>query len=274
MNNHYDHLKPVHDGLFELLKAFDTFCTAHDIEYFLDSGTLLGAVRHKDFIPWDDDVDLTMKRAEFEKLLAVKDEIPAPFKLVMPEEYGGYFFDFVPRVINTEFPLREETDADRAQNNCQNRLALDIFILDNAPDSDAAFKAMVFRQKMIYGEAMHYRYDKALHAHSFLNRMKVSALSFLGGFRKLATLRNKQYRLSTKYNGENTQYLCGTNHIVSWLDKRFPAVHYASTVRLTIRDAEFYCPVGYHELLTQMYGDYMTPPPEAERRPIHVDGQD
>ncbi len=270
MNDSYD-LKPVHDGLFDLLKAFDRFCATHSIEYFLDSGTLLGAVRHKDFIPWDDDVDLTMKRAEFEKLLAHKDEIPAPFRLVLPTEYNGHFFDFVPRVINTEFPLREETEADRAQNNNQNRLALDIFILDNAPDSDGAFRRMVFRQKMIYGKAMRYRFDKELHARSLLNRMKVSVLSFLGRFSKLSALYEKQEKLSTSYREKRTKYLCGTNHIVSWLDKRFPAAHYASTVRLPIRDAEFSCPVGYHELLTQMYGDYMTPPPEAERRPIHVD---
>ena len=147
-------LEKIHDGLFEILKVFSALCDKHGIKYFLDSGTLLGAVRHKDFIPWDDDVDLSMTREDYDKFCAVAHELPAPFKFVRPEEYGGYFFDFAPRIINTEIALREETEEDRAYNNNQNRLAADIFILDTAPDDKKAFSKMVLREKMIYGQAM------------------------------------------------------------------------------------------------------------------------
>jgi len=65
--------------LADMLKVFDGFCREHDIKYVLACGTLLGAVRHQGFIPWDDDIDLIMLPEEFEKFNAVRHLLPAPF---------------------------------------------------------------------------------------------------------------------------------------------------------------------------------------------------
>ena len=89
-----ERLERIHELLFDMLTAIDELCQKHEITYYLDSGTLLGAVREKDFIPWDDDADITMKREDYEKLLAVANELPEPYRLVTPDSYGGYFFDF------------------------------------------------------------------------------------------------------------------------------------------------------------------------------------
>ena len=270
MQNEYG-LSSIHDGLFDIMCAIDDLCEKHGIGYFLDSGTLLGAVRHKDFIPWDDDADLAMTRDNFERFCKVAGELPEPFKFVLPTEYNGYFFDFVPRIINTEFPLRQETDADRAQNNYQNRLAVDIFIMDKTPASQKKFSIMVLRQKMIYGYAMAHRYDKHAHEHSFSEKLKIFVLTFMGRFQSLPKIFAKQERLSSKYRAENAERYCITNAIMKEIHNSYPIKCISDTVKLPIRERLFPCPAGYDTILTALYGDYMTPPKQEDRVPIHTD---
>lgn len=264
-------LERIHDGLFDIMIAIDDLCEKHNIAYFLDSGTLLGAVRHKDFIPWDDDADLTMTRDNFEKFCQVAHELPEPFRFVLPNEYNGYFFDFVPRIIHTGFPLRAETEADRAQGNLQNRLAVDIFIIDKAPDSPKKFSKMVFRQKMFYGYAMAHRYDKHAHEHSFSERMKILVLTTLGRFQKLSKIFAKQEKLSTSYRHADVQRYCITNAIMKEIHMSYPLSCIAHSIKMPLRDHYFPCPADYDTILTTLYGDYMTPPPQDDRVPIHAE---
>lgn len=263
-------LEKLHAGLFEMMKMFNAFCVEHGIRYYLDSGSILGAARHNDFIPWDDDVDLTMRRADFEKLLTVKDLVPAPYRIVLPEEFSPYFFDFTVRVINTEYPLRAEKEADVAYQNYQNRLCMDIFILDEAPKGKFKDRMMTFRQKMIYGKAMRYRFDKKMHKHSFTDRVKIAVLSFLGAFTSLKKLHKKQEKNATRYRGKGGEYYCVMNYTMESVHKRFPKAYYEEVAMLPVRGELFPVPYRYDEWLTRMYGDWRTPPPENQRISLHL----
>ena len=265
-----DRLDAIHDATFELLKVIKDLCQKHNITYHLDCGTLLGAVRHKDFIPWDDDADISMKRDEYLKFVAVAHELPAPYKLVFPNEYGNYFFDFVPRIINLDFPLREETEADRAQNNYQNRIAVDIFILDDVAEDPAVAKKVVFREKMIYGYAMAHRCGKSKKKYSFTEKMKIFVLGCIGRTKKLEKIIKMQEKLSTKHHGCNGKSYFMSNAIMSEIHIEFDRECYDSTVEFTIRGESFSCPAGWDQILTKFYCDYMTPPKEEDRRPLHI----
>jgi len=265
-----NYLEKTHEALFSMLKQIDSLCKKHNIEYFLDGGTLIGAVRHKDFIPWDDDADITMTRDNYEKFVTVAHELSSPLLFVTPEQYNGYFFDFVPRIINLDVPLHKETESDKKMNNYNNRLAVDIFIIDTAPKSERKFKKMVIKQKMLYGYAMAHRCDKHLHKHSFIDSLKIGVLSFIGKFQKLSKVFEKQKKLSVLYRGEDTGKYCVTNTLLKEIGLCYSTEYISETVELPLRGQMFLCPKGYHEILTKMYGDYMTPPSEEERVPIHV----
>lgn len=265
-----DNLEHVHSVLFDILKAIDDLCEKHGITYFLDSGTLLGAVRHKDFIPWDDDADITMRRDDYEKFKTVAGELPSPFLFVTPRDYGGYFFDFVPRVIHRDEPLREETPEDTAQHNYQNRIAVDIFILDEVPDDDRAFRRLIFKQKINYGKAMAHRYNKHKHEHSFKERMMIGFLGLLGRCRTLEAIMQEQEKNSMRYHGIPGAYFAKSNTLVSEFGIRDLRASFETSVKLPLRGVPFNCPAGYDQILTSLYGDYMTPPPEAERIPQHL----
>ncbi len=263
-------LKELQDGLFEMLKVFSDLCNKHNIEYFLDSGTLLGAVRHKDFIPWDDDTDVSMKRSEFEKFKEIANELPSPYKFVDYTDYGGHFFDFVPRIINTEFSIRAERDYDAKHNGYTNKLALDIFILDSASENVKEHNKTVFAQKKIYGYGMAHRCFKQ-EKHSFIDRLKIFILSLKGKTLKLNKIYEKQETLSKELNDKDTGYLYCSNYIMSEIHIRYPAKCFESAILLPVKDVLFSCPSGYDKVLTILYGDYMTPPPEKDRQGKHID---
>ena len=266
-----ERLERIHELLFDMLVAVDELCEKHSITYFLDSGTLLGAVREKDFIPWDDDADITMKREDYERLLEVANELPEPYRLVTPDSYGGYFFDMVQRIVNLVFPLRDETPEDKAQNNYQNRLAVDIFILEDVPNPAAA-KKVIFKQKMLYGYAMAHRYNKnpMRNKYTFSEKCKVMVLKAIGKTKKLDTILAKQAKLSEKHHGCEGTHLYTSNALMFQIDILHERDAYEKSVMLPIRDELFNCPAGWDHVLTNFYGDYMTPPKEEDRRPLHI----
>ena len=263
-------LDELHDLTFEMLKAIKALCEKYDIKYHLDGGTLLGAVRHKDFIPWDDDADITMRRDDYIKFASVAHELPQPYKLVKPDDYGGYFFDFVPRVVNLDVLLRDETPEDAAQNNNQNRLAVDIFILEDAPADLRLTRKIIFREKMLYGYAMAHRYGKTKKKHSFTEKLKVATLKCVGKTMRLDKILKKHEELSSRHNGAKGDYFFVSNGLMNEIDLLFKRSAYETTVMLPIRDELFCCPSDWDHVLTSFYGDYMTPPKEEDRRPMHI----
>ncbi len=97
----YD-LTKVHEANRKLLKEIDRICRKYKINYMMDSGTLLGAVRHQGFIPWDDDVDVVFTRQNFEMFMKVAPrELPVGMSVLRPEEIRGgkVFYDFTTRII-------------------------------------------------------------------------------------------------------------------------------------------------------------------------------
>ena len=136
----YD-MSHVHRANLKILKEIDRICRKYKIQYALDAGTLIGAVRHKGFIPWDDDADIVFTRNQFEAFKkVVRRELPDTMELVEPDSFHGgkAFFDFTPRIIYKKSRMHPDSDKMDYYDGKLNHLWVDLFILDKLPKGKAA----------------------------------------------------------------------------------------------------------------------------------------
>ncbi len=243
----------------DLLLKFDEICRRHNLKYFLGGGTLLGAVRHRGFIPWDDDLDVLMPRDDYEKLLRIGLEFKFPYFLQTPytDSESCYSYAFL-RNCNTTliFPPYRYSDFNMGQ-------PLDIFPLDRISDHDV--KERFDKIKNLTRELGAYMRRKSPYL-SEEDRKRVAGLSG----RDPREIYEEVQRIATEYNRRETEYL----GIISWTGYDWSksltrASWYSDTVYLEFEGFPFPAPAGYEEYLTTWYGDWHTFPPEEERGKWH-----
>lgn len=267
-------MEKLHEGQLAILSEFDRVCRAHDIPYCIAGGTLLGAVRHKDFIPWDDDMDVYMKRENYEKLLKYVDEFKEPYKFLLPDGTENCFWDYTARLVSTNCRLKHnEAENSFYQHTNNEFLFLDIFPLDQTY-SGARHALQALQLKIIYGLAMSRRYKVSYDDYpSLISKLEAFVLSKVGALCRMDKLYARYSRIQRKYNGRTdtthefpssitAKYLGKLNYGAGWHDE---------TTEMTIRGKSVLAPKAYEEVLRSLYGDYMALPPEDKRVPEHVD---
>lgn len=126
-----DMLNSLQTKLLEMLKWFDEYCTEHSIRYYAAGGTLLGAVRHGGFIPWDDDIDLILPRPDYERLLSLLSEQDGKYILEAPSSKNKDYLYSYAKLYDTTTTLIEHT-----RYNCKRGVYVDIFPLDGAGNGE------------------------------------------------------------------------------------------------------------------------------------------
>ena len=302
-------LERVHQANLEILKAVKTICDRHGITYLIDSGTLLGAVRHKGFIPWDDDVDLCFRREEFERFVDVaRAELPENMQLVLPDEYRGgeAFYDFVPRVLYLNSRRHAEDDADMAfYEGKLNHLWVDLFILDRLPSCPVRARLMKLEQQIAFGLGMGHRRKLDWRKYHGLQKLEVQVLAAVGRFIPLPRIFRLQERWARKYTDQNRMEtsctapaataagdtagakdagkqgcpLCGkkqTGSGKSFFSNYQPDFQYCTVedaweepIEFQFEGEHFTGPKAWDKVLTMLYGDYMKLPRPEDRHPSH-----
>lgn len=270
-------LERVHQANLEILKAVKTICDRHGITYLIDSGTLLGAVRHKGFIPWDDDVDLCFRREEFERFIDVaRAELPENMQLVLPDEYRGgeAFYDFVPRVIYLNSRRHAEDDADMAfYEGKLNHLWVDLFILDRLPACPVRARLMKLEQQIAFGLGMGHRRKLDWSKYHGLQKLEVQILAGVGRFIPLPKIFRLQERWARKYTDRNR---AETGSGKSFFSNYQPDFQYCTVedaweepIEFQFEGEHFTGPKAWDKVLTMLYGDYMKLPRPEDRHPSH-----
>lgn len=248
-------LKEIQKEEIKILDKVDEFLKKNGLKYSLFGGTLLGAVRHEGFIPWDDDIDLSMNRDEYDKMIDILKAndcfIEENIKAI-GFELGNGIFPFI-KFINTNFGVKEEDNLDQY-------LWIDIFPMDSYPDNYVRFeKKRACLMKLIRLKwAMNY--NKKLLKKSFKSFCKKVIAVFLSE-KKLI---QKFVNLSKKYSNIETKFVNNN----AWGYGEYEKFLRSDT--LDYKDYKFgdrYYP-AYEKcegLLVAKYGDYMKLPPEEDR---------
>lgn len=241
-------LKKRQQDLLPYLQFVDELCRKNNIKYSICFGTLLGAVRHQGFIPWDDDLDIAMEREEFEKFrLVMEKEKDAPF--VLTQEL------WITRLVGKNYEQEEIP------------MMLDFFLYDNVPEKEFVRKGKILLLRFLQGTLKRkpdYKKYKGIQkifvAVSYnIGRLFSYSMKF-NWYQKVMQIGNKK---QTKYvNTFNDDFVGVTHKIPRKILEAYEEVAFEGQYFMAHKEREL--------MLTEFYGDYMQLPPEEERIPMHL----
>lgn len=251
----------------KVLAAVHDICSRNNIPYFVAFGTMLGAVRHKGFIPWDDDIDIIMTRDAYEKFCEILPGETDDY-YVLSGDTSPYYYFYFSRVCSRTATLKLEgiPDVDDLGP------FVDIFILDKTSEDPAERTARhkevrALNQKIIY--ALPARYYRTLpqkrRIKMLLNLPKRIDAGLLSGFKKI---RREREEAVQRYRGSDSRLYNAT-----FIANQEKTIYYQDEIEDLVltdfEDLKVYIPAAYDTLLTRIYGDYMELPPVEQRVTHH-----
>lgn len=250
----------------ECLMELDRICRKHNIKYSIDGGTLLGAVRHRGFIPWDDDIDVIMERKEYERFFLVcKSELDTGRFFLQEHRTDAYYRVGFPRI------KRNGTTYVRAgqENSKQHEgVQIDVFVLDHMPNGYAARRLhrmlTFFFRKILWSRTGKKVSDSAVQRIIYTLLDLFPAEFAFWGFDALAKRCNRR-------PSELVRHYAMTYPAPEVNGYGIPADLLNTFTELEFEGHMFQAVAQYDRYLTLLYGDYMVLPPEEKRKPhIHL----
>lgn len=278
-------VKVIQDILIQLTEEFDRVCQKYHLHYYAICGTLIGALRHQDIIPWDDDLDVAMPREDFERLRKVvkKEWKDSKYELLMFDEYGGgAFLDFMPRVIykNAKQPIKVfDKVLGKATADIEDRMFIDIYLLDHASNQEKQHMRTMNLMKKVYGLCMGHRayidfseYESR-NTEEFMKQLKLAV--HIGSMIPVKILMWMYDRLSKRFHDVPVDDYFMPGCAITCIERRFAKRLFGKGKRVPFRNIEIVIPDDADGLLEAMgYHGYMTPLPESLRRPSHYFNSD
>jgi lipopolysaccharide cholinephosphotransferase len=245
-----------------ILKHIDSFCAENGIKYFLSGGTMLGAVRHHGYIPWDDDIDIMMLRKDYDHFIKIYSE-------QNNESYG-----LRSNIIDSNFPFTFSKIEDKRtllKENTEEKVVIgvniDVFPIDTVPE-DIKLQKKMYKK---FERLRNFLLLKTISTRKGRFFMKNILLVFSHIILKVVStsfLIKKIEENAIKYKMESSKY-CG---VVVWgygIKEINLLSNWRETVMMKFEDMNAPVPIGYDNYLTSLYGDYMQLPPEEKRITHH-----
>lgn len=241
----------------DILKNFASYCEQNGLTYYLAYGTLIGAVRHKGYIPWDDDIDVIMPRPDYERF--IREYQNERYKVFCPEfdkscpyTYGKLYDSYT--ILN-----------ELSSRSYEIGLNIDIFILDGMPDNSEKaqkhIKNCSFWINILDVKKIAFRKGR-----SIVKNLELLVLKTILSPFPYRMVRNKIIQLNKKYDFKSSTFcseMCYTGAL------HMPKVIFGKGKRCLFEDRDYIIPDNYDSWLTGVYGDYMKLPPVEERISHH-----
>lgn len=247
--------------LLDILCQIDTICKKHDIQYFLCGGTLLGAVRHKGFIPWDDDLDIMMKRNDYNRFCEIApSELKNPYFFQSERTDPGHLLRHA-KIRNSNTTGMFKSFAQKGYNINQG-IFVDVFPLDNLPDDENERKRYYDELYKVWGKVWKHSAFKNRHVRfELLENIKINFENSILDIFGMSDYYNSMFeKLAGKYKDAITKECClilghltpkGLKNTHKWETKDYE--------QFTITQFEFLqlpIPLNYDAQLTTLYGDW------------------
>ena len=270
------------DGLkkieLDMLVDIAEFCDKHNLRYYLGGGTLLGAVRHKGFIPWDDDIDINMPRPDYDIFIHKYNGYNKRYYVKAIETDESYWRTFAKVFDSRTYIVEDVIRIDKPGN----AVFVDVFPIDGLPDSSIKQKVFFKEQELLnflyHGSAWNYtrsfKYRDSKSRFSGVKSAVRTLLKFIAitilyplPTRTLIRIINNNAK---KYDFNDSVFIgaivdCAHGGACEKILKK----NYLPRMKFSFEGLKFYGPIGFDEYLTNLYGNYMEMPPENKRVSHH-----
>lgn len=272
-------IKTLWASEMELLNKVAEVCAKYDLKWYAAYGTLLGAIRHEGFVPWDDDMDIWMMRKDYNKLMKVlQDELPEGYRVRSPQTETGY--DQFHTCVNNGSGISIAKDWLEANHNCPFTVGLDIFPLDYLPkdeksrDLQKSIFILVGRVAQVAKNLNRGDYDQEdaiMSKEEAIGQVK-EGLRYLKKNYKFSLdkrwIKDEEWDkvasevwkwgnyVASMYGENESDYIVEYLDWARWSHKKFPKEWFSEQYGATFENSMIPIPSGYHELLYTIYGDY------------------
>ena len=255
-------VKRIQEYALDIMDTIHNFCEENGLNYYLAEGSLLGAVRHHGFIPWDDDMDICMPRADYEKFISLwgKQRINK-CEMLNNVTYKKYYLPFTKIVLteNVGFYNNKKFFPEKYWGPF-----VDIFPLDETIPTKSS-------ELLMHTNAIRKYRDYLLVKIKYISKGdKFISFYLKSKFTSFASLQKKLHTLETEYQGNSYGLVCNFCSSYPPSKETFNKMLFDKKELVDFDGRKFYIPAGYDEILTTIYGQYMTPPPPEKQISRHT----
>lgn len=261
-------MEEIQNISFDILKTIGSICDKENLNYVLAFGTLIGAVRHKGYIPWDDDVDIMMPRPDFEKLMRYFEKHQSdlePYEPWNKSKHPDYPYTLT-RIIDKRYIL--DVDNERP---CNMGIFVDIYVMDAAGNSyeeacSTLRKTKIYPRSIFLSTRMRLKKNGTKgFVKNLIKPLFYTYVKFLG----TSYFIKKLYKIINQRKYDDCSYL-GCLEWGSTTGSAMAKIDIENPVPIEFNGMFFHAPNNYDFYLSQTYGDYMTPPPVKDRVYHHL----